>query len=92
MILYAARRLVLAASSNPRAAAPADLRALVPASVSVTVAPSVPEALALAEEGEATPILCVAGSLSVVGDALRAGSQGDKPCRVENAADSIRAL
>ena len=91
-LLGRARRLVLTASSNPRAAAPADLRALAPASLPVSVAPSVAEALAVAEREEATPILCVAGSLSVVGDALRAGPEGDKPCRVENPADSIRAL
>jgi dihydrofolate synthase / folylpolyglutamate synthase len=91
-LLGRARRVVLTASRNPRAAAPGDLRALVPASLPVTVADSVAEALALAERERATPILCVAGSLSVVGDALRAGPQGDKPCPVENTADSIRTL
>ena len=91
-LLGRARRLVLAASSNPRAAAPADLRALVPSSLPVTVAASVPEALALAEAETSTPILCVAGSLSLVGDALRTLDGGDKPCRVENTADSIRTL
>jgi dihydrofolate synthase/folylpolyglutamate synthase len=91
-LLGRARRVVLTSSSNPRAAPPADLRALLPPSLPVSVAPSVAEALALAEQGEATTILCVAGSLSVVGDALRAGAEGDKPCRVENPADSIRAL
>jgi len=91
-LLGRARRLVLTASANPRAASPADLRALVPPSLPVSVAPSVAEALAVAEGETSTPILCVAGSLSVVGDALRTGPEGDKPCPVENAADSIRAL
>jgi len=91
-LLGRARRLVLTASANPRAASPADLRALAPSSLPVSVAPSVAEALAIAEGEASTPILCVAGSLSVVGDALRAGPEGDKPCPVENAADSIRLL
>jgi dihydrofolate synthase / folylpolyglutamate synthase len=91
-LLGRARHLVLTASSNPRAAAPADLRALVPASVPTIVAPSIREALAVAEAQTGTPILCVAGSLSLVGDALATGPQGNKPCPVENAADSIRTL
>ncbi|HTO12519.1 MAG TPA: cyanophycin synthetase, partial [Candidatus Binatia bacterium] len=91
-LLARARRLVLTASGNPRSASPADLRALVPASVPVSVAPSVAEALALAEGEQTTPILCVAGSLSVVGDALRTGPEGDKPCPVENTADSMEPL
>jgi len=91
-LLGRARRLVLTGSGNPRAAAPEDLRALVPPGLPVSVAPSVAEALAIADAEASTPILCVAGSLSVVGDALRAGPEGDKPCPVENAADSIRTL
>jgi len=91
-LLARARRLVLTASASPRAASPADLRALAPPSLPVSIAPSVAEALALAEGEGSTPILCVAGSLSVVGDALRTGPEGDKPCPVENAADSIRTL
>jgi hypothetical protein len=54
------------------------------------VAPTVAEALALADSD--TPILCVAGSLSLIGDALAAGAQGDIPCPVENAADSMETL
>jgi len=57
------------------------------------VAPSVAEALRAAEEeGSQSPLVCVAGSLALVGEALRHLDGGDKPCPVENAADSIRAL
>ena len=92
-LLGRAARLVLTKSTNPRAAAPEDLRAIAPAALPVASAPSVSEALALAEGAEATPILCVAGSLSLVGDALaEIGGNRDKPCPVENAADSMGAL
>jgi dihydrofolate synthase/folylpolyglutamate synthase len=87
-----ARKLVLTASANPRAAAPAELAGLVPPGLPVTLASSVGEALAIAEAEPGTPILCVAGSLSLVGDALRTGPEGDKPCRVENPADSMETL
>jgi dihydrofolate synthase/folylpolyglutamate synthase len=88
-LLGRARRLVLTRSTNPRAAAPEDLRALVPASVPVVLAPSAADALAVADGAPVTPILCVAGSLSLIGDVLRLG--GDKPCPVENGAASMGA-
>ena len=91
-LLGRARRVILTASASPRAAAPADLRALVPASLPVEVAPTVAEALALAEAGPAAPLVCVAGSLALVGAALGHRDGGDKPCPVENAADSIGPL
>jgi dihydrofolate synthase/folylpolyglutamate synthase len=92
-LLGKACRVVLTASSNPRAAAPTDLLPLVPSSVPATVAPSIAEALGLAEQAPASPILCVAGSLALVGDALRhLGGGGDKPCPVENSADSMGPL
>jgi dihydrofolate synthase/folylpolyglutamate synthase len=88
-----ARRVILTAPGSARAAAPAALRAHVPpaAAASVEVASTVPEALALAERAPRTPILCVAGSLALIGDVLR-HAQGDKPCPIENAADSMGAL
>jgi dihydrofolate synthase / folylpolyglutamate synthase len=87
-----ARRLILTASSNPRAAEPADLRAAVPASVpSVEVASSPLEALAMAARPPSTPVVCVAGSLSLVGDVLRHLAGGDAPCPVEEGADSMWA-
>jgi hypothetical protein len=51
------------------------------------------EALAVAEAAPRTPILCVAGSLSLVGDVLRlASSLGDNPCPIEKPADSMGSL
>src|SRR5437773_2181675 len=86
-----ARRLILTASSSPRAARPEALRHVVPHGVAVELADSVPEALALAAREPRTPILCVAGSLSLLGDVLRV-TAGDKPCPTEKAADSIDSL
>jgi dihydrofolate synthase / folylpolyglutamate synthase len=87
-----ARRVILTSFSSPRAAAPADLRALVPPGCPAEVAASVGEALALAESEPRHPILCVAGSLALVGDALRHLAGGDKPCPVEKPADSMESL
>jgi dihydrofolate synthase / folylpolyglutamate synthase len=81
-LLGRAHRVVLTASANPRAARPDDLRALVPATLPVDVASSVAEALARAAE-PSVPLVCVAGSLSLVGDALRSLAGDDKPCPVE---------
>src|SRR6266850_2610452 len=86
-----ARRLILTASSSPRAARPEALRAVVPAGVAVELADSAAEALALAAREPRTPILCVAGSLSLLGDVLRV-TAGDKPCPLEKAADSVDSL
>jgi dihydrofolate synthase / folylpolyglutamate synthase len=91
-LLGRARRVILTAASNPRAAAPHDLRALVPTSLPVAVAPSIGEALALAERDSSTPLVCVAGSLALVGAALGHLDGSDKPCPVENVADSIGPL
>jgi hypothetical protein len=54
-----------------------------------TVTASVGEALSVAASLPATPIVCVAGSLAVVGEALRHLSGTDKPCPIENGADSM---
>ena len=86
-----ARRLIVTASSSPRAARPEALRDAAPAGAAVELADSAPEALALAAREPRTPILCVAGSLSLLGDVLRA-TRGDKPCPIEKAADSIDSL
>ena len=91
-LLDRARRVILTVSANPRAVAPDDLRALIPASLPVTAAPSIGEALALAEADSSVPLVCVAGSLALVGAALGHLDGGDKPCPVENAADSIGRL
>lgn len=89
-----ARRLILTASSNPRAADPEGLRAHAPPEVPVVqVARSPQEALAMAAGPPRTPIVCVAGSLFLVGDVLRHLAGGrDKPCPIEKGADSMESL
>ena len=88
-----ARRLILTASSNPRAADPAALRAVVPGSVPRAEIVSSPvEALAMAARPPSAPIICVAGSLSLVGDVLRHLAGSDTPCSVEKGADSVESL
>jgi dihydrofolate synthase / folylpolyglutamate synthase len=82
------RRLILTASSSPRASAPDALRPLVPTGAEVELAGSAGEALALAAREPRTPILCIAGSLSLLGDVLRIAG-GDKPCPIEKSADSM---
>jgi dihydrofolate synthase/folylpolyglutamate synthase len=85
--------VILTAFNSPRAAAPADLHALVPASLPSAVAASVGEALKIA--GASMPsrgIVCVAGSLALIGDTLRHLEGGDKPCPVEKAAVSMGPL
>jgi dihydrofolate synthase / folylpolyglutamate synthase len=69
-----ASRIVLTAAANPRAAAPASLRALLP-DMRVDVAASPRDALALARPEEPDGLVCVAGSLSLIGDILTA--EGD---------------
>ena len=91
-LLDRAERVVLTAFDSPRAAAPDELRALVPSRVPLDVARSVAEALDRVEAGPRAPLVCVAGSLALVGDALRHLDGGDRPCPVENTADSIGAL
>ena len=91
-LLGRVRRVILTAPRSARAAPPEDLRALVPASMPVEVAPTVAQALAAAEEGSRSPVVCVAGSLVLIGDALRHLDGGEKPCPVEKSADSINTL
>ena len=87
-----ARRVIATAASNPRALAPDALAAQAPPGTAVETAPSVAQALALAVEPPRHPILCVAGSLFVVADALRSLPGGDKPCSVEKSAASMKRL
>jgi dihydrofolate synthase/folylpolyglutamate synthase len=79
-------RVILTASPGPRASPPAELRALVPSPLPVATAPSIGEALALAEAPPAPALVCVAGSLALVGGALGHLDGDDKPCPVENGA------
>ncbi len=89
-----ARRLILTGPNSPRAADPRVLRALVPATVGrVEIADTVVEALAMARSPAATPIVCVAGSVVLIGEVLAyLGGEGDKPCCIENGAASIGPL
>jgi hypothetical protein len=58
----------------------------------VTTAQSAPEALDRAVR-VGTPVVCVAGSLFLVGDVLRhLGGEGDKPCPIEKGAASMKRL
>ncbi len=66
-----ATRIILTASSSRRAASPATLRSDLPlADARVEVAASPSEALRLALSGERTPIICVAGSLGLIGEVI----------------------
>jgi dihydrofolate synthase/folylpolyglutamate synthase len=86
-----ADRVVLVAPSSTRATAPDALRAVVPPSIQgVEIAKSPAEALALAGRTATTPIICVAGSLFLIGDVLRHLAGSDKPCSLEKGTDSMR--
>lgn len=89
-----ARRLILTAASNPRATPPRELLALLPPMEGrVELAPSIEEALSLATGEQATPIVCVTGSLFLVADALARGSSGgDIPCEILGGRDSVEPL
>ena len=83
-------RVILTRARNLRAADPAALQAAVHAPT-VTAA-SVAEALALARRPPTAPVICVAGSVFVVGEALAELGGGDRPCPIEHAAESIKSL
>jgi dihydrofolate synthase/folylpolyglutamate synthase len=87
-----AARFVLTRAASDRAADPAALARLVPRDIPVTVVPSVAEALGLAEREAGASVVCVAGSLAVVGEAVAALGGGDKPCPIENEPASIDSL
>jgi len=89
-----ARRLILTAAANPRATPPRELQALLPPMEGrVELVPSIEEALSLATREQATPIVCVTGSLFLVADALAQGSSGgDNPCEVLGGRDSVEPL
>src|SRR5262249_54057217 len=79
-----ADRFILVAPPTPRAAAPEALRPLVPATVpSVEIAGSPSDALACAGRLATTPVICVAGSLFLIGEVLRELAGSAKPCELE---------
>jgi dihydrofolate synthase/folylpolyglutamate synthase len=69
-----AARVILTASANPRAAPPDALRALLPAGARVDTARSPQDALTMAIAEDPRGIVCVAGSLSLIGDVLAAAA------------------
>ncbi|HET9923223.1 MAG TPA: folylpolyglutamate synthase/dihydrofolate synthase family protein [Methylomirabilota bacterium] len=71
-----AARFILTASQNPRAAPPDALRALLPGATRVDTASSPSDALAMATAEAAGGIVCVAGSLSLIGDVLAGAGVG----------------
>jgi dihydrofolate synthase / folylpolyglutamate synthase len=84
-----AERFLLTRPASPRAADPKALAALVPAGgPPVEVVESVAEALAAAERPPRASVVCVAGSLMLIGDVLRL-LRGDIPCPVEKGAASM---
>ena len=85
-------RFILTRAASDRAADPATLIPLIGPGTPAILTTSVPEALSVAGAPPRTPIVCVAGSLAVVGEALQHLNGTDKPCSVENGADSIDAL
>jgi dihydrofolate synthase/folylpolyglutamate synthase len=88
-----AERVILTPFDSPRASPPDVLRAALPATrATVELAGSVVEALALGLDAPRTPIVCVAGSLFLVGEVLGALEGRDKPCSIEKGADSMDCL
>ena len=84
-----ATRLVLTRASNERAADPRALAAILPpASPPAELAESPGQALGVAMQSRGTPIVCVAGSLFLLGDVLTLlAGEPDKPCSIEKSAD-----
>ena len=79
-----ASRVILTAYRSPRSASPESLRAaLPPGSPRVDTAASLDEALVLALAEPRTPIVCVAGSLYLIGEALaQAPEKQDNLCHL----------
>jgi dihydrofolate synthase/folylpolyglutamate synthase len=86
-------RLILTAYGSARAASPAALRSHLPGDVSrVELAASAAEALSLALHPPRTPIICVAGSLFLIGELLSqaAEKQHDFMTAFGRPADSMK--
>jgi dihydrofolate synthase/folylpolyglutamate synthase len=87
-----ARRVILTRSSHPRAADPTALQRAMPPGLDAELAASAREALAAATAPPRPSVVCVAGSLFLVGDVLTLRSgRPDSPCRIEKEAASINA-
>ena len=79
-----AERFIVTRAANERAADPAALAGLVGEAIPTIVTRSVSEALTIAAATPTTPIVCVAGSLAVIGEAIQHLFGTDEPCPVEN--------
>jgi len=87
-----ARRFILTRAATPRAAAPEALRAALPGGApAAETAPTVADALGRATRAPTTPVVCVAGSVALIGEALPRLGGGDGPCAIENGAGSMGA-
>jgi dihydrofolate synthase/folylpolyglutamate synthase len=86
-----ARRIILTRFSSPRSADPRELAALLPAGSSAAeTAESIKDALTRAVGADGTSVVCVAGSVALLGDAMRELSGGrDKPCSIEKGTASM---
>jgi dihydrofolate synthase / folylpolyglutamate synthase len=89
-LLPVAGRVIVTRSSNPRAADPRDLLVhTAGCGVMVEVAPTAEEAL---RRAAAASLVCIAGSLSLVGDVLTLlAGKPDIPCRMETGGPIVRA-
>ncbi len=88
-----AHRLILTRAAVPRAADPDVLRRLAPPTVPlVQTAASAAEALAMATSPAKTDVVCVAGSLFLVGEVLGRLGGTETPCPIENGAASMNSL
>jgi len=88
-----ADRVIVTAASNARAATASDLAAVMPSTaVPIECTASVEQALVLAAAPPRNPVVCVAGSLFLIGDALRAVGAGDQPCAVEKTGDGLDSV
>jgi dihydrofolate synthase/folylpolyglutamate synthase len=84
--------LILTRAATARAADPEDLeRALPPDAPAAQRAPTVAEALRRARARPAD-VVCVAGSVALVGEVLALLTGADSPCPIERAAASMKPL
>jgi dihydrofolate synthase/folylpolyglutamate synthase len=88
-----ARRVILTRAAVPRAADPEALRRLIPPTPAIVqTASSAAEALALATGPQATDVVCIAGSLFLVGEVLALLGGDQRPCAIEDGATRMNSL
>ena len=83
-------RIILTPFASPRCADPRALAAMVPPGARAEVADSVADALDRALGAGRAPVVCVAGSLALVGEAMsRLAGGDDNPCPIEKGTASM---